>query len=45
MLSRSDSSLADIAHACGFASQQHMSNALRSFLGVTPSSLRPKRAR
>jgi AraC family transcriptional regulator len=45
MLSRTDSSLADIAHACGFASQQHMSNALRSLLGVTPSSLRPKRAR
>jgi AraC family transcriptional regulator len=40
LLSRSESRLADIAHDCGFASQQHLSNAVRRHLGTTPSRYR-----
>lgn len=43
LLARSESSLAVIAHDCGFASQQHMSNAVRRYLGTTPSQLRASR--
>jgi AraC family transcriptional regulator len=27
---------ADVAHTCGFASQQHLTNAMRRALGITP---------
>jgi len=37
LLTRSDSSLADIAYQCGFASQQHMCTVLRRCMGTTPS--------
>jgi AraC family transcriptional regulator len=40
LLARSGASLAEIAHDCGFASQQHLCNAVRKHLGRTPSSLR-----
>jgi AraC-like DNA-binding protein len=45
LLAQSASSLADIAYDCGFASQQHMSNALRRHLGTTPSRFRALRFR
>jgi AraC family transcriptional regulator len=35
-----DLSIADIALACGFASQSHMTETIRRRLGVTPSALR-----
>jgi len=40
MLQRGQGSLADVAAACGFASQQHMTSVLRVRLGVTPAALR-----
>lgn len=40
MLSRSTAPLAQIAHECGFASQQHLSNVFRRYLGTTPSRYR-----
>ena len=40
LLARSDSSLADIAYECGFASQQHMCTVLRRCMGTTPSRFR-----
>jgi AraC-like DNA-binding protein len=40
LLARSDSSLADVAYECGFASQQHMSTVLRRYIGTTPSRFR-----
>ena len=40
MLRRSAQSVADVAHACGFANQQHLSNAMRRHLGTTPSRYR-----
>jgi len=40
LLARSDSSLADIAYQCGFASQQHMCTVLRRCMGTTPSRFR-----
>ena len=40
MLKRRDVSLADIAYACGFSSQSHMTTAFRKVLGITPGSLR-----
>lgn len=40
MLSRSESRLADIAQDCGFASQQHLNNAVRRHLGTTPARYR-----
>ncbi len=45
MLTRSNASLAAIAHDCGFASQQHLCHAVRRHLGKTPSSLRAQRKR
>jgi AraC family transcriptional regulator len=40
MLRMSTLSLAEVAHACGFANQQHLSNAMRRHFGVTPSRYR-----
>jgi AraC family transcriptional regulator len=40
LLGRSTLSLAQIAHDCGFSSQQHLSNVFRQHLGTTPSRLR-----
>lgn len=40
MLSRSDGGLADIAQACGFSSQAHLTTAFRHTLGVTPAGYR-----
>jgi AraC family transcriptional regulator len=31
---------ADVAHTCGFASQQHLTNAMRRALGITPGRYR-----
>lgn len=31
---------ADVAHTCGFASQQHLTNAMRCALGITPGRYR-----
>lgn len=36
MLRRSESSLAQVAAACGFSSQSHLTTAFQSVLGVTP---------
>ncbi len=40
LLQRSADSLAQIAAACGFASQQHMTRVMRQRLGVTPARQR-----
>jgi AraC-like DNA-binding protein len=40
LLRHSKLSLADVAHACGFASQQHLTNAMHRHLGVTPRRFR-----
>ncbi len=40
LLRHSTRSLADVAHACGFANQQHLSNTMRRHLGITPSGYR-----
>jgi AraC-like DNA-binding protein len=40
LLRHSKLGLADVAHACGFASQQHLTNAMHRHLGVTPRRLR-----
>lgn len=40
LLAASSSSLAAIAFDCGFASQQHLSNAFRRHLGTTPARYR-----
>ncbi len=40
LLARSELSLADIALDCGFATQQHMNNAIRRHLGTTPGRYR-----
>jgi AraC family transcriptional regulator len=40
LLRQSKLGLADVAHACGFASQQHLTNAMHRHLGVTPRRLR-----
>lgn len=50
MLRCGQGSLAEVAAACGFASQQHMTLVLRVRLGVTPAALRgalsaPRRSR
>ncbi len=39
-LATTSSSLVEIAHECGFASQQHMSNAIRRHSGTTPNRYR-----
>jgi AraC family transcriptional regulator len=36
---------ADVAHACGFASQQHLTNAMRRALGITPGRYRAQFSR
>ena len=40
MLRQPAPSVADVAHACGFANQQHLSNAMRRHLGTTPGRYR-----
>ncbi len=40
LLRESRLSLAEVAHACGFASQQHLTNAMRRHLGTTPRRYR-----
>jgi AraC family transcriptional regulator len=40
VLSQSTLSVADVAHACGFASQQHLTNVMHSRLGATPRRYR-----
>ena len=40
LLSRTDMALIDVAAACGFASQQHMTNTMRTKIGVTPARWR-----
>lgn len=40
MLRGGQGSLADVAAACGFASQQHMTQVLKDRLGMTPGALR-----
>jgi AraC family transcriptional regulator len=39
-LRRSSPSVAEVAHTCGFASQQHLTNVMSSRLGVTPRRFR-----
>jgi AraC-like DNA-binding protein len=40
LLRHSRMSLTDIAHACGFASQQHLTNTMKKRLGCTPGRYR-----
>lgn len=40
LLSQSALSIAQVAHDCGFSSQQHLSNAFRRYLDTTPSRYR-----
>jgi AraC family transcriptional regulator len=40
MLTKQTCSLAQIAHACGFANQAHMTNVFRKYRGITPGELR-----
>jgi AraC-like DNA-binding protein len=40
MLRRGRSGLAEVAAACGFASQQHMTQVLKARLGLTPAAVR-----
>jgi AraC family transcriptional regulator len=40
LLRCSDLNLVEVAHDCGFANQQHLSNAMRRRLGTTPSRYR-----
>ena len=40
MLRLGQGSLAEVAAACGFASQQHMTHVLKARLGVTPAAVR-----
>ncbi len=40
LLRNSSLSAADVAHTCGFASQQHLTNVMRGRLGVTPGRYR-----
>jgi len=40
LLRTSKLSLAEVAHDCGFANQQHLCNAMRRHLGTTPSRYR-----
>ena len=40
LLRQSNLNLVDVAHDCGFANQQHLSNAMRRHIGTTPSRYR-----
>lgn len=40
LLRATDLSLVEVAHACGFANQQHLSNTMRRMRGTTPSRYR-----
>lgn len=40
LLRHSQLNPADVAHSCGFASQQHLTNAMRRALGITPGRYR-----
>ena len=40
LIETSDNGLSDIAHACGFADQSHMTRLFRSRLGITPGAWR-----
>jgi AraC-like DNA-binding protein len=40
LLSHSRLSVADVAHSCGFASQQHLTNVMHRQLGITPRRFR-----
>jgi AraC family transcriptional regulator len=42
-VARPGSDLAEVAHACGFADQSHMTRAFRRTFGVTPGALRQRR--
>jgi AraC family transcriptional regulator len=44
LLRRSQLSLAGVAHACGFASQQHLTNAMHRRMGITPRRYRESRS-
>jgi AraC-like DNA-binding protein len=44
LLRQSTLSVADIAHTCGFASQQHLTNVMHSHLGVTPRRYRESKS-
>jgi AraC family transcriptional regulator len=43
MLAASDQSVTQIAHACGFASSQHMATVFRKVVGTTPTEYRRQR--
>lgn len=40
LLGESQLSIAEVAHACGFASQQHLTNAMRRHVDITPARYR-----
>lgn len=40
LLATSNQSVTEIAHACGFASSQHMATVFRRFVGTTPTEFR-----
>lgn len=40
LLRRTAMPIAEVAHACGFASQQHLTNAMRRHAGITPARYR-----
>jgi AraC family transcriptional regulator len=44
MLADPHHSVTEVAHACGFASSQHLATVFRKRLGVTPSAFRRERA-
>ncbi|SDE63330.1 helix-turn-helix domain-containing protein [Kordiimonas lacus] len=41
-LTRPEASIADIAHACGFASQAHLTSSFRSQFGIAPAAYRTR---
>lgn len=45
MLAGTNQSVTEIAHACGFASSQHMATVFRRIVGATPSSYRQEALR
>jgi AraC-like DNA-binding protein len=44
LLRHSSLSVAEVAHTCGFASQQHLTNVMHSHLGVTPRRYRESKS-